>query len=633
MKKLLISIILLGLLGCQPVFGTVSGTAVPERFAANGSSTTFNFDMRLTDQTELAVIVRNDSTGVDTSLILNVGYTLSATNNDFSSGGTLTTTETYASGNTLILHRNTLRTQEVNLIQGQALPAESTERTFDKQTMAIQDIDKNMGFCVKVPKGDPTTALDLEYPSSIDRASKVAAFTSTGGVTAINAVPEGSVAFSAFGTSMAETTNVNTARTLLILGYLDARAYGVSTGNSAADNATALQAANDAANGAKVFVPVGSYAMNSITIDNCVLTGSDPESTIFKLAADQTITVTHTSEFEITGKIHKLKIITPAGYDTTALNVTGKVNRQTMVLDEVHIMANNRNTSDVTAGSIGLLLDATDTAGGSFYVTTSSFGTIIIEGYEKTMVMSVNEASGGSAFINSNTFEAVYLFNGTTLLTMDNKTTDGALESNVFTSLVMQAKSAVTDDGLVATEIKRNNFNAIRVWDWSGATGDTVTLGAASRFNRLVGDFDISNGDIIDSGVGNIFVELDQGRYNGMIANDFHTFQAGQSPNVSNGNMWFTTTTDGLILRFDNGVGGQEITVISKAAIRFDTSLGTRLIGSSDDISTTYGDITKWVCETGGTTASVWRLTSSLPETIVCYEGEVVTYENEVVTY
>ncbi len=179
-KKIIVLVFLMSFVGCQQCFGVVNTTAVPERFPANGSATTFNFDMRLTSQTELAVIVRADSTGVDTDLVLNVGYTLSATNNDFSSGGTLKTDATYASGNTLILHRNALRTQEVNLIQGQSLPAEATETTFDKQTMAIQDIDKDLIFYLSVPFGDPTTALSLELPSSVDRASRTFTFDANG---------------------------------------------------------------------------------------------------------------------------------------------------------------------------------------------------------------------------------------------------------------------------------------------------------------------------------------------------------------------------------------------------------------------------------------------------------------------
>ncbi len=291
MKKLINSIILFGLvvfLGGQSCFATVSSTAVPERFPANGSSTTFNFDMRLTDPTELAVIVRADSTGVDTPLTLNVDYTLSATNNDFSSGGTLTTTTTYASGNTLILHRNALRTQEVNLIQGQALPAEATETTFDKQTMAIQDIDKDLGFYISVPFGDPTSALNLVYPSWVDRAGKNATFDAAGGVTATDQLSTGEADISAFGATLIDdatavvaqgtlallngtadpnvntlTVNTLTAADIITTGpWVDVKHpdFG-ATGDGSTDDTVALQAAIDYGNtnNVAVFFSPGVY--------------------------------------------------------------------------------------------------------------------------------------------------------------------------------------------------------------------------------------------------------------------------------------------------------------------------------------------------------------------------------------
>lgn len=83
---------------------------------------------------------------------------------------------------------------------------------------------------------------------------------------------------------------------------------------------------------------------------------------------------------------------------------------------------------------------------------------------------------------------------------------------------------------------------------------------------------------------------------------------ADTTPSVLNGKTFFTNATGVTITRFDDGYGGQEITLISKGATVYDTSTASRLIGSSVDITTASGDVTLWICETGGTTASVWRL-------------------------
>ncbi len=75
------------------------------------------------------------------------------------------------------------------------------------------------------------------------------------------------------------------------------------------------------------------------------------------------------------------------------------------------------------------------------------------------------------------------------------------------------------------------------------------------------------------------------------------------TPSVAGYNVFRTGTSGLTITDFDDGEDGKIITVISKAAIVFDTT-GTNLYGSSVDITTASGDVTQWVCD-GGTN---WRL-------------------------
>lgn len=91
----------------------------------------------------------------------------------------------------------------------------------------------------------------------------------------------------------------------------------------------------------------------------------------------------------------------------------------------------------------------------------------------------------------------------------------------------------------------------------------------------------------------------------------FSTFtDEDATPSVANENLFLTNTTTTTITRFDNGIVGQKITIHSKGAITFDLTDNARLIGSSANIVTASGDITTWVCATGGTTLSVWHLVS-----------------------
>jgi len=99
-------------------------------------------------------------------------------------------------------------------------------------------------------------------------------------------------------------------------------------------------------------------------------------------------------------------------------------------------------------------------------------------------------------------------------------------------------------------------------------------------------------------------VTVTKTRYNAPI-----TFtDSDTTPSVTKGNFFLTNTTGVTIARFDDGVAGQQITVISKGAIVFDTSPADRLIGSAVDITTASGDTSIWICEVGGTSSSVWRL-------------------------
>ena len=75
------------------------------------------------------------------------------------------------------------------------------------------------------------------------------------------------------------------------------------------------------------------------------------------------------------------------------------------------------------------------------------------------------------------------------------------------------------------------------------------------------------------------------------------------TPSVAAGKKFKTFTNALTITDFDDGSPGQEITVISKAAITFDTT-GTDLVGSSVDIVTAAGDVTIWISDDGVT----WRL-------------------------
>lgn len=82
------------------------------------------------------------------------------------------------------------------------------------------------------------------------------------------------------------------------------------------------------------------------------------------------------------------------------------------------------------------------------------------------------------------------------------------------------------------------------------------------------------------------------------------TFGASDTtPSVALADIFFTDSGTLTVTDLDDGKPGDTKTIISKGAVTFDTT-NTNLVGSSVDIVTANGDVTRWLCEDGTT----WRL-------------------------
>jgi len=162
----------------------------------------------------------------------------------------------------------------------------------------------------------------------------------------------------------------------------------------------------------------------------------------------------------------------------------------------------------------------------------------------------------------------------------------------------------VDGNAIITGNVIRGATNAIRI----SADADQVIIS-----NNIISDVTTaisSDAGIADTlvQISNNFVETFTNYTDNLELPQFTDSDA--TPSVANHNQWRTNTTGVTITRFDYGYAGQEITIVSKGAIVYDTSSADRIIGSSVDITTAAGDTTTWVCETGGTTTSVWRLKS-----------------------
>lgn len=272
-KKMLLTVFVLAAVNA---FGMVSTTTTEIQYTGNGSSTefAFNFPLPGDDTSDLTVILRLVSTGVPTILTETTHYTVTATNNEFTNGGTVTTVATYSSDYTLTIRRDSPDTQEADITTDSGVLRKAVlEGAIDKNTMLIQQQQTDLNRTPKFPASDPTASLGY-WPNSIDRAGLAAAFDSTTGApTAIAMLPESGVAISAFMETVLDDASAVLAMATLqgipVINVMNSE-YGADGTGSTSDNAAIALAATAAADSTLVF-PKGTYLIDDdITIGSTV---------------------------------------------------------------------------------------------------------------------------------------------------------------------------------------------------------------------------------------------------------------------------------------------------------------------------------------------------------------------------
>ncbi len=157
---------------------TISTTTIKNSYSGNGSTTTFNYTFKITDQDDIDVIIRS-STGVETTKTITTHYTVTGVGN--ASGGTVvfTSGNIPASGETVVLRRSTPQTQGVDLIENDPLPANTLEDALDKATSISQELQEQVDRSLKISRTNTMTSTEFTT-SATDRANKVLSFDSSG---------------------------------------------------------------------------------------------------------------------------------------------------------------------------------------------------------------------------------------------------------------------------------------------------------------------------------------------------------------------------------------------------------------------------------------------------------------------
>ena len=158
---------------------TISSTTTKNSYSGNGSTTTFAYGFYIPASTDIQVIVRS-ATGTETVKAEGSGSTnYSITGVGNASGGNIVFVTAPVSGETVVLRRNTAKTQATDYVANDPFPAETHEDALDKLTIIGQDLQEQVDRSLKLSRTNTMTSTEFTVGSS-DRASKILAFDSSG---------------------------------------------------------------------------------------------------------------------------------------------------------------------------------------------------------------------------------------------------------------------------------------------------------------------------------------------------------------------------------------------------------------------------------------------------------------------
>jgi hypothetical protein len=154
---------------------TLSSTANRTVTSGNGSTTAFTFPYLFFADDDLTVILKVDSTGVETTKTITTHFTVVGAG--VVAGGTVTMNTPPASGETLVILREEQFTQGLDLVENDPFPSDSVEQQLDTLTMLLQQLNERVGRALYIPVSDASGASTaLPAPDT----SKVLAWDATG---------------------------------------------------------------------------------------------------------------------------------------------------------------------------------------------------------------------------------------------------------------------------------------------------------------------------------------------------------------------------------------------------------------------------------------------------------------------
>ena len=147
-------------------------TARTGPYNGNGSTTSFNYDFRVLDQTHLVVTLKN-AANVESIKVLTDDYTVTGVGNDGGGAVVMGSGDIPASGQQLTISRAIPQTQEVDLANRGAVAPETLEGAYDKLTQLSQDKVELLNRMPRFPVSSALTAVELPLTLTANTALMV----------------------------------------------------------------------------------------------------------------------------------------------------------------------------------------------------------------------------------------------------------------------------------------------------------------------------------------------------------------------------------------------------------------------------------------------------------------------------
>lgn len=160
------------------------GAYAKKSYSGNDSTTTFAVDWAFFTDAQIVVKLITDSDGSVTSWTDGVDYTIeNRAGSSPYTGAEVEATVAPATGETLLIYRETTQTQTLALQASGTFASDSVNNRFDLHMMLMQELDDKIdNHCIRIPIADGD-GITVQLPNSVDRASETPSFDASGNVT------------------------------------------------------------------------------------------------------------------------------------------------------------------------------------------------------------------------------------------------------------------------------------------------------------------------------------------------------------------------------------------------------------------------------------------------------------------